>query len=205
MKKILITSLLFCILYYVNAQNTRATVLQDLEKEHRALQETKITATLKSASRLFGDKGDLTTVILIIPSGSEVEVTGSDSTYLSVIFEDYEGYIFRRQATINELPVVTKPSVQQQKPNVEQEAAPRQQVSRFTYLERKYGSSMAAKLNEGKVWKGMTSEMVSDSWGTPRKINRVISGNIVKEEWIFSNTWLYIENDILVEWGPIRK
>jgi len=50
----------------------------------------------------------------------------------------------------------------------------------------------------------MTAEMVRDSWGKPQKINRVISGNDVKEEWIFKSSWLYIENDYLVEWGPVR-
>ncbi len=51
----------------------------------------------------------------------------------------------------------------------------------------------------------MNSEMVKDSWGTAEKINRVISGNIIKEEWIYKNTWLYFENNTLVEWGPVRK
>jgi hypothetical protein len=90
---------------------------------------------------------------------------------------------------------VQEAQVQQQQP----------QVSRFTYLESKYGSSMAAKLVSGKIWKGMNAEMVRDSWGKPQKINRVIAGNTIKEEWIYSSTWLYIENDNLVEWGPIRR
>jgi hypothetical protein len=46
--------------------------------------------------------------------------------------------------------------------------------------------------------------MVNDTWGSPQKINRVISGNTVKEEWIYKNTWLYIEDDILREWGPVK-
>ncbi|MFO7620277.1 MAG: hypothetical protein R6W81_03310, partial [Bacteroidales bacterium] len=78
-------------------------------------------------------------------------------------------------------------------------------ISRFAYLEGKYGSAMAARLDAGKIWKGMTKDMVQDSWGTPQKINRVISGNIIKEEWIYRNSWLYFENDNLVEWGPVRR
>jgi hypothetical protein len=64
---------------------------------------------------------------------------------------------------------------------------------------------MAARLIAGKIWKGMTAEMVRDSWGSPVKINRVIRNNSAKEEWIFKNTWLYIENNSLVEWGPISR
>jgi hypothetical protein len=55
-----------------------------------------------------------------------------------------------------------------------------------------------------KIWKGMTAEMVQDSWGSPRKIDRVINGNDVNEKWTYSKSWLYIENDRLVEWGPVR-
>ena len=46
--------------------------------------------------------------------------------------------------------------------------------------------------------------MVQDSWGSPRKIDRVINGNDVNEKWTYSKSWLYIENDRLVEWGPVR-
>jgi hypothetical protein len=80
-----------------------------------------------------------------------------------------------------------------------------QQVSRFTFLENKYGTSIAARLNSGKIWRGMTAEMVRDSWGKPLRINRIIRNNIIKEEWIYQNTWLYIENNNLIEWGPTKK
>jgi hypothetical protein len=63
---------------------------------------------------------------------------------------------------------------------------------------------MAVRLATGKIWRGMSADMVRDSWGAPLKINRAI-GEIVKEEWIYKNSWLYIENNTLVEWGPIRK
>ncbi|MCX6328941.1 MAG: hypothetical protein NTZ85_05420 [Bacteroidia bacterium] len=210
MKKLLISLFLFSVIVYVNAQNDRSVVLQDLEKNQPAAQDVKLTATLKSATRLFGEKDDLTSVILIIPSGSVVNVIGSDSTYLHVIYEEDEGYIFKRHAVMNEPVVETKPVEQKQEPVQEvttepQQQQQQQQVSRFTYLENKYGTNMAAKLIAGKIWKGMSSEMVRDSWGKPQKINRVIGDNIIREEWIYKSSWLYIENDFLVEWGPIRN
>ena len=64
---------------------------------------------------------------------------------------------------------------------------------------------MAARLIAGKIWKGMSAEMVKDSWGVAEKINRVINGNVVKEEWIFRTTWLFFENNALVEWGPRKN
>jgi hypothetical protein len=208
MKKLILSLLSLFLIFTINAQSSKTVVLQDLEKNQPANQELKLTATTKAATRLFREKDDLTTVIMIVPKGSVIDVIGSDSTYFHVLFEENDGYILRRHANLDEpvnviQPVVRKvePVIQETKPAVQQE----QQQSRFTYLEDKYGTAMAAKLSAGKIWKGMNAEMIRDSWGKPQKINRIISGNTVKEEWIYKNTWLYLEDEILVEWGPIRK
>ena len=163
-----------------------------------------VTATLKSSSRFFGGKDDLTTVILIVPSGSVAEVLESDSTYLKIVYDDYEGYIFRRDAILKTGPVQVTNVIQQENQLQVKQQEEQEEVSRYTYLENKYGTNLATRLISGKIWKGMTAEMVKDSWGSPIKINRVIE-NSVKEEWIFKNTWLYIENNRLVEWGPIQR
>jgi len=209
MEKLFSLLLLLSLAFSVPAQDNRSVILQDLEQNQATNQNVTSSATLKSASRLFADKNDLTSVILVIPSGSEVEVLGADSTYLHVVFDENEGYILRRHAVMNEVSVASRATSQTQQ-NV-QEAEPqqsqqqRQGVSRFTYLENKYGSNMAAKMIAGKVWKGMSAEMVRDSWGKPLKINRVITSNTIKEEWIYKSSWLYLENDILYSWGPIKK
>ncbi len=206
MKKLIISSLLFSFFFTVNAQTQKTDVLQDLGKSPSSVQELRLTALAKTSTRLFREKNDLTTVIMIIPKGSIVEVTGSDSTYFHVLFEENDGYILRRHAVLEDPIDISRPAVQTAEPVQAEKPAVKkeQQPSRFSYLEEKYGSSMAAKLIEGKIWKGMNSEMIKDSWGKANKVNRVISGNTIKEEWIYKNTWLYLENDILIEWGPIR-
>ena len=210
MKKIIFSALFLSIVFIGQAQSNKADLLQDLEKNKPAIQNSTQTATLTSATRLFGEKGDLTTVIEIVPKGSSVTVLDSDSTYLHVELDETQGYIFKRDATLDNTsaktiqatePVAAKQEVQQQHEQPRQE----QQESRFTYLENKYGTNMAARLMSGKIWKGMNAEMVRDSWGTAEKINRVIDGNLIKEEWIFRSTWLYFENNSLVEWGPRRN
>ncbi|MEI8226360.1 MAG: hypothetical protein WCG82_10585, partial [Bacteroidota bacterium] len=189
----------------IQAQANKTALLQDLEKNKPANQNVTATATLKTASRLFGAKDDLTTVIFVIPSGSTVTVLDSDSTYFHVVYEENEGYIFKSHAVIDKTPVKIQQTIQPQQVLQEAQLVQEQQGSRFSYLENKYGSNMAARLIAGKIWKGINSEMVKDSWGTAEKINRVMTGNIIKEEWIFKNTWLYFENNTLVEWGPIGK
>jgi hypothetical protein len=213
MKRILFASLIVIGAISLSAQTNKIDKLLALEQKQpvnqniiSVEQDTVITtATLKSASRLFADKNDLTSVIVIIPADSIVEVLDVDSTYLHVVYQDNEGFIFKRQAIINNQVAVLNQDTQSQNVNQNNQSAQDQEQSRFSYLENKYGSNMAARLNAGKIWKGMTAEMVSDSWGTADKINRIISGNVIKEEWIFKTTWLYFENNTLLEWGPVRK
>jgi hypothetical protein len=205
MKKIIFIALLIAGVFPLKAQENKVDQLQSLEKNQSAVQNVTATATLKTSSRLFAAKDDLTSVILIVPADSVVTVLDSDSTYYHVIFQDSEGYILKRHAEINKFQADNQQNVQQQQPVQASQPVQEQQQSRYSYLESKYGTSMANKLIAGKIWKGMNSDMVKDSWGTADKINRVISGNIVKEEWVFRNTWLYFENSTLTEWGPVKK
>jgi len=202
MKKLTISIFMMLLAFYVNARDYHVNTLQGLESGQSQNQDTKLTAIVNKATRLFGSKDDLTSVILIVPAGDTVDVIGSDSTYFHIIYQESEGYIFKLHATVKNLTIDVAPAIQQQA-NV-QEGQPVQQISRFSYLENKYGTSMAARIISGKIWKGMTTDMVQDSWGSPKRINRVINGNVVKEDWFYNNSWLYFENDYLTEWGPAK-
>jgi hypothetical protein len=205
MKRIFFITLMIAAALSLRAQTNKIDKLEALEQNQPAGQTIHATATLKSASRLFANKDDLTSVILIIPVDSVVTVLDSDSTYLHVVFDENEGYIFKRQAVLNKIQSETRQSVVSQPAAQDVQPATEPRQTRFSYLENKYGSNMAARLISGKIWKGMNSEMVKDSWGVAEKINRVVSGNIIKEEWIFRNTWLYFENNTLIDWGPVKK
>jgi hypothetical protein len=205
MKRLLLISLILICAFSIKAQTNKTDKLQALEQNQPASQNMT-TATLKSASRLFAAKDDLTSVIQIIPADSVVEVLDSDSTYLHVVFEESEGYIFKRQAVMDKIAVkVSQPSQSQTVIQETQPVQQQQQQSRLSYLENKYGSNMAARLISGKIWKGMNSEMVKDSWGIAEKVSRIVSGNIIEENWIYRSTWLYFENNTLIDWGPVKK
>jgi hypothetical protein len=207
MKRIFFITLLTIGASYLTAQSNKVDQLQALEQNQQANQDIVATATLKSASRLFATKDDLTSVIVIIPADSVVSVLDSDSTYFHVVFNENEGYIFKKDAILDKTPVNDQQTVQVQPPAVQQNEQVReqQQQSRYSYLENKYGPELAPRLLAGKIWKGMNSDMVRDSWGNADRKNRMVSGNIIKEEWIYRNTWLYFENGALMEWGPVKK
>src|SRR5664279_327924 len=153
MKKILSVALFIIAAISLNAQTNKIDKLLALEQNKpvnqnvtSASQDTVITATLKSASRLFADKNDLTSVILIIPADSIVEVLDSDSTYLHVVFQNNEGFIYKHQAVINS-PVIINQTTKSENTDQGNQQIQDQQESRFSYLENKYGSNMAARLN----------------------------------------------------------
>ena len=170
-------------------------------------QDVVTTATMTFSSRLFEDKDDLSSVILIIPKDSQVEIIDSDSAYFKVYFEGDEGFILKRHAVTDNAPQqrTAQPQLASVSANNPPPDASRQPASRLAYLESKYGSSIAARLDARKIWRGMSAEMVKDSWGSPDKIEREISGNTVKEEWIYRNTLLYLENNALKDWGSVKR
>lgn len=205
MKKTFFFLLLTLSVIYLNAQTNKLDKPQTSEQNNTASQNVTTTGKLTNSSRLFASKDDLTSVIVIIPADSVVTVLDSDSTYLHVVYDDNEGYIFNRHVILKRIQVQNQQPFQAQSSDRQTEPVADQQQTRYSYLENKYGTNMASRLITGKIWKGMNSDMVKDSWGMAEKINRIISGNVVKEEWIFKNTWLYFENNTLLEWGPVKK
>ncbi len=177
----------------------------------------------KGAVRLFADKDDLTSVIQIIPDGTVVEAVSADTVFTLIRLGDVQGYVKSDRLTAA-LPVVstTQPVAQQaqEEPVLQpvtepvQEAAPVQPsadvqnrqipTERYQALSEKYGSDLGLRLYQHKVWKGITSDMARDSWGKPKQINRMYVDTSVDEEWIYSRSYLYFRDGVLIEWGPVK-
>src|SRR5512141_3424945 len=104
MKKYLFTSLLIIGVFTAYAQANKADLLQSLEANQAQSQYNTPTATVKTSTRLFKTKDDLTSVIIIIPAGAVVSVLNADSTYYHVTYEENEGYIFRKHAVMDKAP-----------------------------------------------------------------------------------------------------
>jgi hypothetical protein len=205
MKRQLYSLLFFSASIALFSQGSKNDNLNDPEKSNSANQEYVLTATLKSSSRLFESKEDLTSVILVIPSGSIVKILGSDSTYYHVAYGEDAGYINKSHAVINKIPVVMEPVAKQPEQADNTQPEPPKEVTRLSYLQNKYGPGMAEKLYAGKIWRGMTSQMVRDSWGVPLKVSRYMEQTPVKEEWYYNKAVLVIENNTLIDWREARN
>ncbi len=72
-------------------------------------------------------------------------------------------------------------------------------MARNTQMIRKYGYSDGKKIAEGKLWLGMKTQMVLDSWGIPYRVRRSRGHWGEMEQWIYSSAYLYFENGQLTE------
>lgn len=63
-----------------------------------------------------------------------------------------------------------------------------------------WGKDKCITIASGKVSMGMTTDMVVEAWGRPEDINRTVGSWGVHEQWVYSNNYLYFEDDILTSW-----
>jgi hypothetical protein len=164
-------------------------------------------ATTKGAVRLFGDKDDLTTVITLIPAGSNVEIIKPDIEYTLIRFDNSEGFVKSDNLVTVQTtaPVQATENVQpNQTTYIGQPQSKPQPQNRYEMLTMKYGNDIGKRLFQHKVWKGINADMARDSWGKAKQINRMYVDQSVDEEWIYSQKWLYFRDNILIEWGPVK-
>ena len=158
-------------------------------------------AITKEAVRLFADKDDAMSVIMIVPKGSVVEILGLDSLYFNVRFEGSEGFVKSDGLDLDsEIAVTSAENLPAAVPVAQTE----QPSDRYQMLVMKYGEDIGKRLYQNKVWKGITAEMATDSWGNPKQLNRMYVDQNTDEEWIYSKKYLYFRNGILINWGPVK-
>ncbi|HCC71226.1 MAG TPA: hypothetical protein DEQ09_08760 [Bacteroidales bacterium] len=157
-------------------------------------------ASTKSVTRLFGDKGNNSSVIAYIKADTTLDVLVVEEDYLKVIYGEDEGWIPTEKVTLrNTEGEILHVGEQAQKAIQQQQPVDRRQM-----LLEKYGSKTGKAIYNHKIWKGMKNDMVFDSWGKPLRVDRLIKGSDVQERWIYTNSYMIFDDDILVEWGPVR-
>ncbi len=199
MKRAIIAAIAISVSVMVTgAQQNNLSTLERLENGSQVQQEP-VKGITKGGVRFYKEMDDLTSVIRIIPANTEVLVISKQGDYLQVKDGETIGYVEAAKITVNQV----TPPVQQQV--VQQEVVQQQPDNRMTYLETKYGKSIAARIYAGKIWKGMTTEMVKDAWGEPDRVNNVVVKSVQMQEMVYRSTWLLMEKGVLKEWGPVTK
>lgn len=80
--------------------------------------------------------------------------------------------------------------------------AQRQDEARRQRATSLWGKAIASRIMNGEIWLGMTSEMASESAGTPVDINTSVGAWGRHEQWIYERPelYLYFENGVLTSW-----
>ncbi len=147
---------------------------------------------MKETARLYTDKDNASSVVMYVPADSAVMILDTAGTYFLVHYQGIDGYI--RQNHVKQY----KEILQELTSHAGKDIA--QPTNRHDYLILKYGQNEGRKIYEHMIWKGMTSEMVLDSWGKPKVINHYTTSNGYREEWIYGKHVLTFTNGILTGW-----
>ncbi len=73
------------------------------------------------------------------------------------------------------------------------------------YLIAKYGREDGLKVFMGLVWKGMTENMLRDSWGNPDKIDKSVYTYGAFTQWYYGDIIYFFKNKKLIDWEEKRK
>ncbi len=151
-----------------------------------------IPGVMKETARLYRDRENASSVLLYIPADSTVMILDTAGRYFLVHYHDLDGYV--RQDRVKQYEEIvwelTAPP----------EETAHASANRHDLLIEKYGRETGRKIYEHYIWRGMSSEMVLDSWGNPRVINHYELANGFREEWIYPRYILRFTNGTLTGW-----
>ena len=142
-----------------------------------------------------------------IKTGNKVKVIEVHENYYKVYFDSDSGYVNKAGfKSVNQIEQENNSIMQNQ--IAESERIKRYEMQREIELEekrinliKKYGESIGRKIFQEEIWIGMSSEMVLDSQGRPKDINKTVGSWGIHEQWIYdNNTYLYLENGRLTNW-----
>lgn len=174
-------------------------------------------AVTKSSAKLYNMPvaNELRKVVAEIPKGTRLLITKWERACLRTNFGGKTGYLFPHQLEFDN-PEAYKALKEESQRLVregkaekadweyllddQQAAAEKKRKERLSKLTSKYGKIAALKIVEGKVWIGMTKEMMIESWGQPEDINRSVGSWGVHEQCIYGDTYVYVENGKVASW-----
>jgi hypothetical protein len=118
--------------------------------------------------------------------------------------EQQERCSARKQQSQQKLYTADKGDIKVVKAEIELSDKEKSELKRISVLINKYGYNVGMKISKGEVWLGMDVNMALDSWGIPFRVKRSLSNWSEREQWIYSNAYLYFENGSLAEIFKIK-
>ncbi|UCE72630.1 MAG: hypothetical protein JSU99_04780 [Nitrospiraceae bacterium] len=137
----------------------------------------------------------------VLYAGPVFDFESVDYTYIANIFNKYKDPASLVAAYMDGW--VQKSSVS----DWEVEKITDDETRRRIFVEENPGLHLIIKeaILNGDIIIGMSKDMVIASWGMAEEITRSGSAFSTYEEWIYGDTYLYFENDILSEWQNFNE
>ncbi len=73
------------------------------------------------------------------------------------------------------------------------------------YYTKKYGKEIATRITLGRIWKGMTIEMLEDGWGKPDKTHTDKHPWGVFTQLYYGDITYFFKNSVLIDWEESSK
>ena len=64
----------------------------------------------------------------------------------------------------------------------------------------KYGEENGVLVSQGRVWKGMSEEMLRDSWGEPDKIKKNVEDWGTFTQWYYGDITYFFRDGEMIDW-----
>ena len=207
----------------INELNDIKQKMKDFENqllniEMQKYKETGYISKVKMEASLREEPKTTSKLIKIIPKGSEVTLLSYSNDFWKVVYEGKYGYLYFRMFDNDEimLNMIEEAKRRQEEEKMKAEQAKKEErekekerikaqqseqlAKRRSELIKKYGKVTGEKILKGLILLGMTTEMVKDSWGEPKNINRSVGCWGVHEQWRYGSKYLYFENGKLKSW-----
>ncbi len=166
--------------------------------------EDEYYVTTLSGTRLFEDLENLSSVLLIIPKGEKVRIYEEFGDYYLAEYQGVAGYVrIDNTQFTDETEKKLEEIWARENPQPEPTEASPEQL-RMEMMVKRYGEDIGKKIARRAIWKGMSRNMVYDSWGKPRDIRRYTEAGRNIEVWLYRNTSLVFEDGELRDWNRRR-
>lgn len=120
---------------------------------------------------------------------------------LKEYFDQYKAYKSEQQRLSRIREQEIQDSIYQENLKVQDAKLKATREARKSELIKKYGQTNGDKIFRGLIWIGMTEAMLLDSWGTPEEINRTVTANLTRKQYVYpSYQYVYVENGKVVAW-----
>lgn len=163
--------------------------------------QQEVTSTARKGSSIKATPYVDGETLLKLEEETEITITGWEKNYFKVCAGEVCGYM--SEIWVNKRNQDVLDLRHSERARIKRESYTRAMkdiIEEDDYMREKYGEETFLKLKKRHYWIGMNKEMLRFSLGKPDRINSTQRRNGRREQWVYGNTYIYVENDKVVSY-----